>query len=106
MKTKTTTHTPGPWTIREISSGPQIVDSENRTVVDRLYSAMRRNDTDANARLIAAAPDLLAALGEVSAYLNLLRHRYCDEGRMEGLYKEVVRESEKVRAAIAKAEGR
>lgn len=58
------------------------------------------------AQVWISAPDLLESLHNVSAYLNLLRHRYCDEGRFEGLYNEVRRESEKVRAAIEKVEGR
>ena len=61
------THTPGPWTIHSeaanAASGSPI-NSEIRGghhVVVRL-GTMHADSTKANARLIAAAPDLLAAL--------------------------------------------
>lgn len=56
MTNDTTTHTPGPWTVRlsELFDGHYIVSE----VEDR---SPDEDEDYANARLIAAAPDLLAA---------------------------------------------
>ncbi|HEP7878028.1 TPA: hypothetical protein VDT20_005735 [Pseudomonas aeruginosa] len=65
-------HTPGPWEIERYSDGLiQIVgdvrivsdDEENVTTV---VEAVARGD-EANARLIAAAPELLGALQDLDA---------------------------------------
>ena len=50
------THTPGPWYWDKVSTGHVIVDSEGFTIVDS--SPM----SEADARLIAAAPEMLEAL--------------------------------------------
>ena len=52
-----TKHTPGPW----IVDGSRIAAPDGTTVINCL-GAMGGHDTQADARLIAAAPDLLAAL--------------------------------------------
>lgn len=60
-----TTHTPGPW---HVSNGVQIRSAKHQ--IAKVWS-MRGGEGNANARLIAAAPDLLeachVALAEVSA---------------------------------------
>ncbi len=60
----TTTHTPGPWTVRGPIPGPErwkiIDDSGNVPSIATCLDAHGRGA--ANARLIAAAPDLLKAL--------------------------------------------
>lgn len=66
-------HTPGPWNCNHSSaSGYDIVCSENSPTDVCVIS--RRDKTtgeiDANARLIAAAPELLAALE--TAYMALI----------------------------------
>jgi hypothetical protein len=72
MITQTTQHTPGPWTIQELEHAydgyenwntycirsPQNVHIATVGNVDRFHE----QDHEANARLLAAAPDLLAAL--------------------------------------------
>lgn len=58
-------HTPGPWTVLEGDSVVHILDTSGRrlAVTDTKRYWERHDATDiANARLIAAAPDLLAAL--------------------------------------------
>lgn len=54
-------HTPGPWTIHQTRKGAEVwIQSERGTVFD----SGAPNEwplSEANARLIAAAPDLLAA---------------------------------------------
>lgn len=66
---KPAAHTPGPWTVggRSLPSThavPVRVNGENLAWVCGLDSALRfsQGETAANARLIAAAPDLLEAL--------------------------------------------
>ena len=102
-------HTPGPW-VRDVSHGADwgyIRDGEGRMVAvcgipegeDLLKH--RRNGTDpteANARLIAAAPDLLEALKT----MHSLMANGCGElARLSFTWREAFDEAE---AAIAKAE--
>ena len=75
--------TPGPWTFVGPSPGGTPYDVNLR----------RREDALANSRLIAAAPDLLAALEWVTEALEV------ESGT---LYKAHI---EQARAAIAKARG-
>jgi hypothetical protein len=73
-------HTPGPWTIGRSADGTPLVmvpvpTSEGSGFgvahINRLpRMGSVRGDMDANARLIAAAPDLLAAAKRVLAHLN------------------------------------
>jgi hypothetical protein len=53
---KTTNHTPSPWNYRAQNDNQFIVESPERSIcwLDRHY-----DPTEANARLIASAPDLL-----------------------------------------------
>lgn len=100
---QTTPHTPGPW--RVVPSGHQQefthwIERPATTEVDRLMVAgvLNTNDAEANARLIAAAPDLLAALKECVGWLDpddmrLVNHEECRATEQQAL------------AAIAKAEG-
>ena len=59
MTTKTATHTPGPWT----AACNDIIATANdgRAFVGRIAGRRIASENDANARLIAAAPDLLTA---------------------------------------------
>ena len=57
-------HTPGPWNcMRASAAGRNIICSDTRPVDICVLSNRDKTQTeiDANARLIAAAPDLLAA---------------------------------------------
>ena len=93
-------HTPGPWEAREHSDGSHwFVDyqqgGEGYTLVDGL--------SEADARLIAAAPDLLKAAELVIAWYEAKE----DHSKAD-FYKRIdmCRESElAIRAAIAKAIG-
>ncbi|MBY5821450.1 hypothetical protein [Rhizobium leguminosarum] len=63
----TSTHTPGPWKLeKEWSGGPLIAQVSKFVraiyVVSLNSEADPASDAEANARLISAAPDLLAAL--------------------------------------------
>ncbi len=91
--------TPGPWRVapyRTINSGNQPIlcdDAETPVVA----SASKRKGCASNARLIAAAPDLLAA-----AELALIELNFCVEvaGRRGGLYEKA---RDALQAAIAQA---
>lgn len=63
-------HTPGPWEIRRRGaafSSHEIRPAKPFPGVIPLAWVAKLNDGEANARLIAAAPDLLAALRHVSS---------------------------------------
>jgi hypothetical protein len=81
-------HTPGPWCMESFFHGQYDVYSE---VTDDFISGGTISEADA--RLIAAAPDLLEALEKVVSFV--------DAG--QGTW--TVEEQQKARAAIAKAKG-
>lgn len=88
-------HTPGPWLVlRDPEVGGPLVATEDVAIADVME--MEGGMSEANARLIAAAPDLLAALRQVveSAYPNPDEHP-----TMTAAWRVA-------EAAIAKAEGR
>ena len=95
-------HTPGPWNLGEEIDNFRSISvplwSEFANVVVRLEDDDRPYFRgEANARLIAAAPDLLEALTEAEAYMSIVEPRSdkAEYGRTLGV----------VRAAIAKATG-
>jgi hypothetical protein len=65
--TTTTQHTPGPWKLEITDTGFRVIysDSTLRSHIAALHEAAlceEHGDTFANARLIAAAPQMLEAL--------------------------------------------
>ena len=85
-------HTPGPWTVEGASgeSGEaEVIESDNRIIAwtaDSLGSdsfGILEDEDRANARLIAAAPDLLAALRKAADYMAEMGHpaNVLDEAR-------------------------
>ena len=92
MKTKSDAHTPGPWSIADTVSDYRISGPDGIGVARTDGISPRRNNCEenaANARLIAAAPDLLEAAKEF-------------EGA--GDYNDNTVAWHKLRAAIDKAE--
>lgn len=79
-------HTPGPWLI-EVNGFIIAPDGFSVADCDRGRDV---NEADANARLIAAAPDMLMALKNIRKYIE-----YCDHEPA----------LDEIDAAIAKAEG-
>jgi hypothetical protein len=81
-------HTPGPWAVFErppaneifgpaaasfVHCGPDVRDDTGFDLIARAYTRDGLNERQANARLIAAAPDLLAALETfVSKYVEMV----------------------------------
>ena len=94
-------HTPGPWTVDytddnlRIYVGDLLIAEVNGSTEHIEVRRLDGETTEANAWLIAAAPDLLAALERILARLEMLIER--------GEDAKVV---EQTRAAIGKATGR
>ena len=72
-------HTPGPWKLNTdgdtgMNDSGCILDSVGHVIVTDIYGTFKNGRTtgeaEANARLIAAAPDLLAAAESVLAFLE------------------------------------
>ena len=94
-------HTPGPWVFGNWPTGTAGVKSESGWVDvwaptesghGLPFAACKHHDEEANARLIAAAPDLLAALQEAADLLRCCGPEANEFGLLD-----------RVDAAIAKA---
>ena len=97
-----TKHTPGPWGPRSL---PDMVGTENMLIAS-VYPMHGEapEECEANACLIAAAPDMLAALEATAAYLQDLMQSLIGAGLdMRG--GRTADQLMTVRAAIAKATG-
>ena len=89
-------HTLGPWHVQNDQNARLAVYAGEQSIA---YCGMSNNTTEANARLIAAAPDLLAALH------SILEHSK-EFGDIEDYETMLVRIEDKARAAIREVEGR
>ena len=97
-------HTPGPWSLGDendaccsVDTGRSSISLDRMDVLGRTADVISRDEMLANARLIAAAPDLLDAL-------RTLRHSVvADNGMHDGSGRTV---AEFIDTAIAKAEGK
>jgi hypothetical protein len=84
-------HTPGPWHVEHgETTETLIVDSQS------VFVAEAAEDMEADARLIAAAPDLLAALERIEAHGREWDRSHLHEHEC---YEDIAR------AAIAKVKG-
>lgn len=100
-------HTPGPWVASETDDFGDITISTEAgglaiaAVVNGAFMAMggKEAEQEANARLIAAAPDLLQSLKSLLAFVR----DHSENGEVIPPY---TIEHERAIAAIAKAEGR
>lgn len=91
MDKKPTPHTPGPWPLT-VHEG----DSYRLTLITAQGNHYATTFDPAAARLIAAAPELLAALKGAQEALSFTPGYYTKRGPL----------ADAVRAAIAKAEGK
>ena len=89
-------HTPGPWMYHKQLNGSLTFFGENGNRV--ILSAARLINQEANARLIAAAPELLAALQSIAEYWNQDRN---DEAMFDACHYAI----DTAMDAIAKVEG-
>ena len=97
-----TKHTPGPWDIHESEGRIEIHPADDidglRVIADLVFGdTLSADECRANARLIAAAPDLLEALKQI---LPMAEKAYCQLGAIG--WKEI----EYARQSINRAEGR
>lgn len=94
-------HTPGPWECSWGYSGPIITadaaNNSKRIATVRVFFPDFSEEDTANARLIAAAPDLLAALKWALSNINCEPFEWSDEENSNA--------HEAALAAIAKARG-
>lgn len=88
----TTKHTPGPWNVTT-SSAAHSVRNQRGERICTVNTAV--TDQLAKARLIAAAPELLAAL---AGMIEMATHHAMDDGEKRAILRAA-------RAAIAKAKG-
>jgi hypothetical protein len=94
-------HTPGPWRVTEYGGEIAIHAEDNSKIaLPEKWFASDRAEAEANARLIAAAPELLAALGKLAPYAL---QRAETEPPFTAKYARA--DYEIARAAIAKATG-
>lgn len=106
-------HTPGPWTCQLVTDGGRNLADD---VIQPTYAIncrghawpiVLRSEAHANARVIAAAPELLAALKAAVETIRIW-HGFghtTDEAEVWALYQSSP-EMKLIAAAIAKAEGR
>ena len=90
----TMTHTPGPWTVD--LGARDLVRNANGERIAKVYGGLTYDETIANARLIAASPELLKLLREVMDVVEVVLD---DSPEMDAWL-------DHARAAIAKVEGR
>jgi len=97
------THTPGPWEIRRVGIAKDlpVVTSAEHDVCEMRYNTNGRLRLENNARLIAAAPELLAALKAAIPHLEFLHEHLGDVGSKR---QNVARAIKQGNAAITKAE--
>jgi hypothetical protein len=96
-------HTPGPWQLTR-DNNLLLVGATGAGNICLTYTRVLTGDPEANARLIAAAPDLLeAARAAVNAKTNLRKRGF---NANENDYKAMYRAEQMLKAAVAKAEGR
>lgn len=105
-----TQHTPGPWKAEAPSEyGISIVAPSGGSLGCAWPEDLLGNmhDAVANARLIAAAPDLLEALSAAQAALAMMTAPDAIKATsVQHAWAQAVEAEAKARAAIAKAEGR
>lgn len=94
-----TKHTPGPWHIG-MKPGPMIYGSDSSQVADLRADLLDKGERAANARLIAAAPELLACLIDAVRCLEFAAPII--EAPENSAYRETIAQA---RAAIVKATG-
>lgn len=103
-----TKRTPGPWEHRRTTppqgwDGWEIYGDDGAKVVCAVYGPQRDRVTEADAHLIAAAPDLLAALKLQIAHEAMPADRGGKDGPKGRAWQNFIEARD---AAIAKAEGR
>ena len=90
-------HTPGPWTLEYVERGAfQVIEADGAVICHRNFWPHNAERSNANARLIAAAPDMLEALKTIGALLAG-RTKTIKDDELWGAFSHII-------AAVAKAE--
>ena len=107
-------HTPGPWSVKKMQSGVYMIGGDSSIIVRLEWDADDDDEARANAKLIAAAPDMLEALKNAYHLLlgkrvaPLLMNGQLDEGAMlretDGFNASPI--GKMLKSAIDKAEGK
>jgi hypothetical protein len=105
-------HTPGPWKAqpREFPEGQWFLEGqwevvstcENERLIAEAAPHIDSDSEEANARLIAAAPELLEALVDLTRVMPVLP---ADAKNIRGIEQQYDAANRAARAAIAKATG-
>lgn len=82
-------HTPGPWRFPPTSGGPFVFGPDNRSVC-RVSDKYDGVTTIANGKLLAAAPDLLAALHLIADAHHYSGMTYCQYVARDAIAKATV----------------
>jgi len=102
-------HTPGPWKLRQESLGGFIeTKTGNPLFAVKPLSMEGRKDDHANARLIAAAPELLEALKAIEGRITKAANALYVSGKRSDLHAAFDGwkvDAQQARAAIARATG-
>lgn len=107
-------HTPGPWEFAESEQGEDdqrffIVSSRGVVGYWQGHKDRHQNDywllTEADARLIAAAPELLASLVGYMAAVELMNAAMNDGVNVQGAISNLMGWEDQAKDAIAKATG-
>lgn len=99
-----TSHTLGPWSIHSNEYAQWISNSLGKAQIAKVFqpAGMKPEESQANAHLISAAPELLAALEDCLAQFTSI----LNEERFSVEYHKSVAESHKLAiSAISKAKG-
>ena len=104
----THTHTPGKWHTAAVSERSWHVgvydESGTEVALVKVKSALHSHRRDADARLIAAAPEILAALRQIELAANTVNGCYTrNPGNFAVALMDMVESAEAARVVIAKA---
>jgi hypothetical protein len=102
-------HTPGPWRVGNSFMESGVFSADGKTIVALTHGSARYYrrqeqiaEQDANARLIAAAPELLEALVDLTRVMPVLP---ADAKNIRGIEQQYDAANRAAHAAIAKATG-
>jgi hypothetical protein len=94
-------HTPGPWQAAMVGMDAVVIASDGRQF--KIGDIVYHSENMPNARLVAAAPDLLTAVNGFRWLGNNLHNIKAAPDSFRGLFEAAL---EDAIAAVAKAEGR
>ena len=107
--TRTHSHTPGPWTVGEDEHGVAVVESLDGMTLCEVYpyagpdyrELLPGNAGEANAQLMAAAPELLAEVASKDKTIEALRK---EVERWKSMCDSLGRDNEECDAELTKEE--